>query len=389
MFVQRPNAGPPRAASCVHVVLGLVCLALLETTAAHAAPVRAWMPPSADSLLTWATEARLRFQTNAGDSVGGENYQAYEIVARLGRNLLASMGRGRVVQARAIETVLDSLGLDTEVDLDPELPYFVLLMVRNPFKPTASSVGYLFWYRQNDLKVQGVLFRGGREPRMKVWWTGETSYPYEWGILDKNGGPDGVIGLTLLRLEPGGNFWNLQQFPADSVNLGGPGTATWADVNRDGVPEIVAWVRGELDPAFESCNGCPEVIVERTFSERVEGFQLEESRILPTAFSNFMLFVHMLRDGNQAGAQRLLADRALLTKAVGFGWNRKGDHVWRYQYGEPKERWPRWMAFSLKGATAKPETFVVRFGNAGGRWILTGFERAARQAASGPKGVAP
>jgi hypothetical protein len=375
-----------RPAWLLPAVLAALCLLAPGVRTAAAAPIKPWMPPSADTLLTWATEARVRFQTNTGDSVGGRNYEAYEMVARMGERVLQSMGRSRMVQAPLIETVFDSLGLDTDISFDPDLPYFALLMVRNPFNRAAASVGYLYWYKQEALRVQGVLFYGGREPKSKVWWTGDTSGPYSWGVLDQSLTDPPTVGLTFLRLEPGGNFWDLVQFAADTLNLGGPGTAEWVDVNRDGVPEVVTWIKGEVDSTFTACNGCPELIAERTFVERKQGFQLEESRLMPTSFASLVLFVRMLQDGNRAGAARLVADPKMVEQAIGYGWNRKGKGLWRFENAEPGERWPRWMAFSNPGQGGKKTTYVIHFGHADGRWILAKFEPTRRPPAQGGAG---
>jgi hypothetical protein len=291
-----------------------------------------------------------------------------------------------MAQANVIETVLDSLGLDTDVSFDPEAPYFALLMVRNPFRRMAASVGYLYWYKQELLRVQGILFFGGHEPKSKVWWTGNTSTPYAWGILDQSLADPPTVGLTFLRLEPGGNFWDLVQFAADTLNLGGPGSAEWVDVNRDGVPEVVTWVKGELDSTFVSCNGCPELIAERTFVERKDGFQIEESRLIPTSFASLVLFVRLLQEGNRAGAARLVADPKMVDQAIGYGWNRKGVGLWQFENAEPGERWPRWMAFSHRGKDGKKTTYVIHFGHADGRWILAKFDPTHRAPAQGGAG---
>src|SRR5438093_388045 len=137
------------------VAAGLLAAALCASPA-RAQLVKPWVPPSADSVLAWSAEARARFRENLGDSVGGTNYDAYERVGRIGRLLLHSLGRANLIQAQAIEAVIDSLGLDTEVATDPRSPEFVLLMVHNPFRAKADAVGWLFWFRQSDLRVQGI-----------------------------------------------------------------------------------------------------------------------------------------------------------------------------------------------------------------------------------------
>lgn len=348
---------------------------------------RAWTPPDADSLLAWATEARTRFQTNTGDSVGGDNYRAYDVVSRMGRRLVHSLGRGRLEQALAIEGVLDSLGLDTDVAIDPGLPHFVLLMVRNPFRPSAAAVGFYYWYRGDDLRLQGALFRGGMNPTMRVWWTGNARYPYAWGVLDHARGEPSLIGLTLLRLDPTGYLWNLVQHPGDAA-LGGPGEAAWADINRDGVPEIVVWVKGEMDSTFDDCSGCPELILERTFVDRADGFRLEESRLLPTPFSNLVLFMRLLREGQDEAAARLLADPAMLEEAKAKGWARPAARSWRFIAAEPGERWPRWMTWRFR-ASGAPSSYNFRFAQRDGRWIIAGWESTASSPARPPSAGSP
>jgi hypothetical protein len=336
-----------------------------EPAEAQGSGFRAWTP-----LLTWATEARLRFQRNTGDSVGGDNYGAYEIVGRMGERMLREMGPTRLAQALAIKSVFDSLRLDTDVSLDPEQPGFVLIMVRNPFNRDAASVGYFYWYRQEELRVQGVLFNGGVAPRSRVWWTADPRAPYRWGVIDQTRGDPPVIGLTYLRLDANGHFWNLIQFSADTLNLGGPGHAVWTDINRDGVPELVTWIRGEMDSTFVNCAGCPQLIVERTFVERRNGFQLEESRLVPTSFANLALFVRRLQDRDHTGARRLVADADLVDRALEYGWNRRGAGLWRFEQAEPGERWPRWMAFSVPDRNGRRTTYNIHFGYEDGRWII-------------------
>src|SRR5207247_705614 len=121
----------------------------------------------------------------------------------MGRRLLRSLGEGHLIQAHAIATVLDSLGLDTEVRVDPELPHFVLLMVRNPYRRTADAVGFIYWYREHDLRVQGSVFRGGTKPEMRVWWTGQEHSPYTLGVVDHSR-DESKMYLSLYRLSPSG-----------------------------------------------------------------------------------------------------------------------------------------------------------------------------------------
>src|SRR5690349_8622765 len=85
------------------LALALGTLAVLSlgrpVPAAHAQVVQPWTPPG-DTLLRRATSAKVRFQRQQGDSVGGDNYEAYDIVGQLGRGLIAALGRTHASQAR-------------------------------------------------------------------------------------------------------------------------------------------------------------------------------------------------------------------------------------------------------------------------------------------------
>jgi hypothetical protein len=148
----------------------LAACALLTPVRATAQSIKPWVPPSADSLLAWSAEATVRFKANQGDTVGGTNYRAYELVGIMGRKLLRSLGRKNLLQSNAIEPVLDSLGLDTTVEFDPTFPDFVMMIVRNPYNLTAHAVGFIYWYRGNDLRMQGALVYGGFRPSVRAWW---------------------------------------------------------------------------------------------------------------------------------------------------------------------------------------------------------------------------
>src|SRR5439155_21254036 len=117
------------------------------------------------------------FRANPGDSVGGTNYRPYELVGIAGRRLLQSLGSDWL-HAPLVESTLDSLGLDVHLALDPAQPGFALLMVRNPYRWTARAVGFLYWKRGDDLRMQGAEFHGGLHPSIRVWWTGDRNAPY-------------------------------------------------------------------------------------------------------------------------------------------------------------------------------------------------------------------
>src|SRR2546422_1665306 len=163
-------SSPMSSATCFRrpgplaMLLTLAACSLIAPAAAAglvSPQVRPWTPPASDSLVAWAAEARARFQTQHGDSATGPNQYAFDLVGRISRWLLRSLGRTHLDQALAIKPALDSLRLETDVVIDAALPEFVLVMVRNPYRPTANQVGFLYWVRDEDLRRQGVVFSGG------------------------------------------------------------------------------------------------------------------------------------------------------------------------------------------------------------------------------------
>jgi hypothetical protein len=324
--------------------------------------------PDADSLGTWAAQAKAGFQSNPGDSAGGENYRPYEKVGLIGRRLLRALGRKDLLQARVIKPALDSLGLVTEVATDPASPAFALLMVRNPSRYTADAVGFLYWYRGDDLRIQGAVFRGGYHPSMRVWRTSRPEYPYEWGILEQTRA--GTLRFTMMRLSPGGTVWGIQQDEEGQPLLGEPGEAAWLDLNQDGFPELVSWTRGVTDSLFTECPDCPKLITERTFIESREGFELQDERLLPTPYATLVYFVRLLIDGNLAQAEKLVRDPARVREAVAQGWNqRRVRKPWFVEYGESGEAWPRRLALRFEGPRGVKHYGVI-FAKREGRWII-------------------
>lgn len=332
--------------------------------------VRPWTPPAADSLVTWAAEARTLFQRQRGDSATGPNQRAYDLVGKAGRRLLASVGRGHWIQAPAIAEALDSLKLDTEIVIDPSLPEFVLLLVRNPYQPLSHGVGYLYWYKDKDLRYQGVVFTATANPRMRVWWTSKQEAPYEWGVLSRERAERGAWQLLLLRLNPDGMYWNLTQYESQGPDLGVRGQAFWTDVNGDERPEILSWVRAEPESGFSECAGCPGLVTELLFTEREHGFELYDNRLMPTPYSTFVLLVRLLRERNRVAAARLLENPAKVDEAIAMGWGSRAKGTrWSLEYAEPNQAWPRWLAMKLVTAAAS-RTWIVHFTQRDGRWIV-------------------
>jgi hypothetical protein len=375
-------AGLRRRASAI-VLFALILSGLPVSVSAQV--LKPWVPPAADSLVGWATEAKVRFQSNTGDSIGGENFRAYDLVGRMGRRLLRSLGREGMAQASAIRAVLDSLGLETQTLVDPDLPYFALLLVRNPYRRTAKAVGFLYWYRDKDLRMQGAQFHGGFQPVMRVWWTGNKDAPYSWGVVDRNRGDDATVRLTLFRLEPQGLYWNLVQFDDTKIPFGASGSASWVDLNGDRRYELVAWVPAEPDSMFDECSTCPKRINELVFIERPEGFRLLDTRLVPSPYSTFTVFVRLLTENNRAQAAKLVKNPALVQRAVAAGWgSRRGWRTWLIEESEPGAAWPAWLMVRFKGPRGE-RRYRVDFEVNRGRWVIRDW--AERQ--SPPAGVPP
>ncbi len=366
----RPRASRAAAALLAALLAAVAALAALPHGSGAASRVKPWTPASADSLSAWATQARAWFRANTGDSLGGTNFLAYQQVGRMGRDLLRALGRGNLSQAHAIEPVLDSLGLDTEVAMDPLLPYFALVMVRNPFRPSADVAGFLYWFQGHDLRYQGVRFTSGRGLSMRVWRTRYETKPYSWGIVENARNHSLPVEFSLMRLSSNGLFWTADQYPGQGPDLGGRGDAAFADLNNDGIPELVTWTRAAQDSTFRVCEDCPSLITERTWAERERGFEVVESRIVPTAFANFVAFTRYLREGNRAAAARLVADPARVAQAIALGWNRvDGPGAWRVTGVEKDETWPHWIVVR-HGEGNEARSWVVHFVVKDGRWII-------------------
>jgi hypothetical protein len=254
------------------------------------------------------------------------------------------------------------------VATDPASPNFGLLVVRNPARSTADAVGFLYWYKGDDLRLQGVALKGGYHPRIRVWRTGKTEYPYECGILDETRAD--LLGFTLLRLSPSGAVWGVQQDEESYPLLGEAGEAAWLDLNQDGMPEFVSWTHGESDSLFTECADCPKLLTERTFAEGREGFEPQDDRLLPTPYATLVYFVRLLIDGKLTQAERLVRDPAKVREAIAQGWNQRlVRKPWYVEYGESGEAWPRRLALRFQGPHGVKQYGVV-FAKREGHWII-------------------
>jgi hypothetical protein len=231
-------------------------------------------------------------------------------------------------------------------------------------------VGFLYWYRGDDLRVQGAMYFGGRRPVMRVWWTGYQDQPYSLGVIDHERDMSGRIRLSLFRMNAAGTAWNMIQAPDEGPDLQGAGEAAWVDINADERPELVAWVRTENDTLFESCLSCPHIIQEHTYTETRKGMWLHDIRLFPGPYATFSLFVRQLAEGNRVPAARLLREPARVDEAITAGWgSRARAKAWVLEYAE-EERWPRWLAFLHHGPRGD-QRYIVHFELKEGRWIIS------------------
>ncbi len=348
------------------VVALLACSAL----PAEAQVVRPWTPAGMDSVVMLASSAKLRFQRANGDSVGGYNYEAYELVGQAGRRLLRQLGRAHSLQAPAIEATLDSLGLDTDVVIDLQQPGTVLLMVRNPYKPSADAIGYLLWFRGPDLRMQGASFPPNIRARLHTWWTGRPTFPYSAGVIYEARGKTPHFGFKYFRMSPDGYFWNLIQYEGHGPELGVPGEALFADINHDGRPELLSYTAFEPDSFLSIPATGPAILNEWVYTERPEGFVLHDARTLPGPTSTLRLFALLLMDKRYDSARQLLADPSKLDQALANGWgSTRAKGSWAVEYAEPDQAWPEWLELRLKG-DRETKRWIFHFTIRDGRWII-------------------
>ena len=380
--------GPPRSAAPAFVSALLIvfaALAVFTAVPAHAQRVHTWSPPDLDSLRMWSRDAESMFRANSGDSATGANYRPYLLVGRSARKLLRSLGRPNLIQAPAIKSVLDSLGYETDVRVDPVVPEFALVVVRNPNRRTANAVGYLYWYKQNDLRMQPVTLIGGDAPQMRVWWTGVESAPYSWAIVDRSRG-EMRHHLTVLSLTPSGDYWRITQFDPNGLDLGAGANVAFADINGDLRPELVAWVPAVLDSLVQNCPDCPRPVNELTYVQGAQGFELLDVRVVPSPVTTFTMFARLLAQDDRNNASRLLVEPGRITEAASNGWaGRQAKNAWRILYTEPNTAWPRWLMVRHQGARAAHDWRVV-LEPVRGRWLISRWEN--RDDASTP-GNAP
>lgn len=361
----------PRRARVPALALALAALfAACGAGPSLAQLTKPWVPPG-ETLLGDVTTARMRFMRQLGDSVGGDNFLPYDDVGRMARRLLRSLGREHFLQAPAIEATLDSLGLDTEVVVDPALPSVVLVLVRNPFRVSSDAVGFLFWHVRDDLRMQGVGFPPARAPQLRTWHTGRQSAPYQACVLYSGRGPGAGPGMKLFRMSPDGRFWNLVQYEGNAPEFGPRARVSFVDANLDGLPEILAYHPVDDDTFFVLRSGVPPIVNEFLFTERPQGFVLHNARTVPGPVETLRLFAARMAAKDFDWAKRYLLEPARISEAVAAGWPKlAGRGAWTVEYGEQDQPWPEWLAVRTNDAGG-PKRWIFHFTlDEGGHWLI-------------------
>jgi hypothetical protein len=376
----KPHASGRRAFALAAFAL---FAALLLPAPARAQAPRPWLPAGSDSVTILSRQARARFQTAKGDSAVGGNYEAYSLVSDLARHLVARLGRANLLQAPAIESVMDSTGLDTDVRVDAAQPGMLFLLVRNPYRPGADAVGYLLWYRGAELRLQGAVFPPCVRPRFRAWWLGSREVPYAAAVLfdERRSVPE--MGLRLFRMTPNGAAWNLVQYEDDLV-LGEAGDAVFADPNGDGRPEVVAWTRVEPDSFLALASGAPRLMTESLWAEGASGYRMRDLRVMPSPVSVLVGFLRHVLAGNRDAAERMLADPKRMGEVQTNGWSqRRARGAWTVEYGDPGTAWTDWLAVREKDGGVD-RRWIFRFELREGRWLIREWTAVKPAAADAP-----
>jgi len=377
----------PRRVPRPLVVLGLAALFALGPGAARAQVTRPWVPPG-DSLMRDVTTARMRFMRQQGDSIGGDNYLPFDDVGRLARKLLRSLGREHFLQAPAIEATLDSLGLDTEVVVDPAMPNVVMVLVRNPFKVSSDAVGYLYWHVRDDLRMQGAGFPPSRDVRLRVWPTGRREAPYAACAVFSMKGERPRPSLKLFRLGPDGRFWSVVQYEGNAPDFGERAKLSFVDANLDGQPELLSFHPVVDDTFFVIRSGVPPIVNEFLYTERPEGFVLHDARTVPGPVEALRLFAMHLGSPEPARAARFLRDPERIQDAIAHGWPKlRGRDAWVVEYGEAGQPWPEWLAVRTNDPGG-PKRWIFRFYIKDDRWVIRDWRAVTPAAQGAPPGVA-
>jgi hypothetical protein len=369
MSPSSPRTSPAARPLRLSRVFVALAFCLLPPTA-RAAVVKPWTPANADSITGLVAEAKVRFRQANTDTITEQSILPFERVGQAARRLYRRLGRENTLFAPSIKASLDSLGLDIDVVNDPELPSVVLVLVRNPYRPSMQAVGYLLWYRGPDLRMQGAAFPPCVQPRLRTWWTGRPAAPYATAIVYHERGDSGRLGFKYLRLSGDGTYWDLVQYEGHGPDLGANGDAAFADLDHDGLPELVAFSAAPPDSILSVEPPVLPPRREAIYTDRGEGFQVHDARIVPGPLATLRMFVSALREGNREQARRLLMNPTFLELALAAGWaNTRSPSNFVVDRQEEGQRWPIWLGARVRGTTGM-HRWVFHFAIQDGRWLI-------------------
>jgi hypothetical protein len=371
----------------------VLALALLPA-AAGAQPVKPWTPAGADSITSLVADAKVRFRQAVTDSIDERSIVPFERVGQAARRLVRRLGRQNTLFAPSIEASLDSLGLDTDVVNDPDVPSVILVMVRNPFRRSEQAVGYLIWYRGLDLRMQGAAFPPCVRPRIKSWWSGRPSHPYSAAVVYETRSEPPALGFKYFELSGDGYYWDLVQYEGHGPELGLAGEAAFADMDRDGRPELLSFSPLPTDSILVARAPVDPLMREVIYTDRGAGFELHDARLVPGPLATLDLFLGLLREGKHDSAKRLLVDPTFLTMAIASGWaelrSPRNFVVDQQEDGQP---WPDWLGARVTDRTGT-KRWVFHFTLQEGHWLIRDWlaeesPRAGHPALPGPARVPP
>jgi hypothetical protein len=359
---------------------GLLLAFLLAGACAGAAPgpvaaqlrPEPWRVPTADTLRSWATQANALLVAGAADTLTPASRQAFGLLNQVVRNQFERLGSRHMNGAAGVMALLDSLNVEAEFAQDPDLPQFCAVTFFNPKFAGYAALTYLYWWRGEELMHQGVVLRGGRHLRLRVWWTGLDLAPYELGMVDDLRTGEARRGnFTLLRLSRNADFWGIVQYDRNSIDLGGAGPADFVDLNHDGIPELVAVIPSAPDPRFVVDRNLPPILSHRVWYRTVPGFVPLERQTLATPFATFVLFLRALEAGEPAAVRGLAATPAVAARAQALRLGTfKAPGSWRVEEPPDGDRWDERLNLSYGVPPTLDHRLEVSMEFRDGRWVV-------------------
>ena len=323
-------------------------------------------PPSADSLATWAQQAR----------EGWESADRQDETAALTARLVFDDLRlhPSAPLPRRVRTFLDSIGMGAEV---AGRGGFAIANLFSRSDPSGGSWPYLFWRDGTQTRAQ-ALEGGGT--RLVDLLPGSEAASY--GSSDQGAGPLWLAALFarasggqqqplvfVWSRPPGSAQWRLAQ-SLGSDSLGGVGTATFTYPPPADGSVLVARTHLAVS-GFDECETCPHVIRTRRFRWGSSGLESVGEQIDNSPYYVFVRFIQALKLGDRETAGRWVADPSLVEAAVGYDWGRsKG--VWRLSPGSVSK------SEALVFFRGPQEAYRVHFVPRGDDWLISDFEPTSR-----------